>query len=336
MRSTMITKPKNTKKRLLMPIFILVSCLCQNVLAQGPDSGWWWNANESGRGYAIERQGDTLFFASFLYDESGFPSWYTATLNRNNQQGFSGILQQYQGGQTLYGDYQQPVADDANAGDITLDFSDSGNGTITWPGGIVAITRFAFAEDTNTENNDQRDSRKPEKGWWWNQDQSGRGFAVEQQGDKIFFAAFLYDGSGLPTWYTSTLKKGDQEYNGILQQFKGGQTLIGSYQSPEMLNENAGEITLVFSDSGHGKITWPGGTVAINRFHFSTDDNSGNDDRNGSDDDRNGDNNDHNGSDDDRNGDNDDRNGSDDDRNGDNDDRNGSGDDRNGHIDDRN
>jgi hypothetical protein len=339
--------------KILIPACILVSCLCQNVFAQDPDSGWWWNANESGRGYAIEKQGNTLFFASFLYDDSGFPSWYTATLNKNSQQNFSGVLQQYEGGQTLFGDYQQPVIVDANAGEITLDFSDSNNGTIAWPGGTVAISRFMFSEDNDAGNNNQSDDQKPEKGWWWNTDESGRGFAIEQQGNTIFFAAFLYDDSSSPTWYTAILdKNSQQEFIGNLQQYQGGQTLLGGYQQSAVLNDDAGEIKLVFSDSSHSTMTWPGGTVTLSRFIFASNDDgdnsnsddgrngSNNDDQNGSNDDRNGSNNDdRNGSNDDRNGsNNDDRNGSDDNRSGsDNDGRNGSDDDRNGSDnDDRN
>ena len=30
-----------------------------------PEDGWWWNPQEPGRGYMIERQEDTIFFMSF-------------------------------------------------------------------------------------------------------------------------------------------------------------------------------------------------------------------------------------------------------------------------------
>ena len=40
-----------------------------------PEDGWWWNPQESGRGYMIERQEDTIFFMSFHYTEPGDPEW---------------------------------------------------------------------------------------------------------------------------------------------------------------------------------------------------------------------------------------------------------------------
>ncbi len=265
--------------KIIRVLILLFTCsLSQNVFAMDPDTGWWWNADESGRGYAIERQGDTIFFSAFLYDDSSFPTWYTAILNRDTQQGFSGTLQQFQGGQTLSGSYQVPVSLDDNAGTITLIFSDSGNGTLIWPGGTVAINRFRFAPDDSSNDdssNDDSNDQDPNKGWWWNTDESGRGFVIEEQGDTIFFAAFLYDDSGLPTWYSAILNRDtQQDFSGILQQFQGGQTLLGTYQPPTTLNDNGGSITLQFSDTNNGTLTWPGGTVAITRFAFASDDSS--------------------------------------------------------------
>src|SRR5271169_6591172 len=40
-----------------------------------PDSGWYFNPDESGRGFNIEIQGDTLFMAGLVYDVNGNPIW---------------------------------------------------------------------------------------------------------------------------------------------------------------------------------------------------------------------------------------------------------------------
>ncbi|HFD12544.1 MAG TPA: hypothetical protein ENJ32_08770, partial [Crenotrichaceae bacterium] len=259
-------------------ILFYICSFCQIVSSQEPDSGWWWNPDQSGRGFVIEQQGDAIFFAAFLYDDSGFPTWFTSLLNRDSEQDFSGVLQQFQGGQTLLGSYQPPATLTDNAGTITLNFPDSRNGILNWPGGTVELTRFTFAEDDNSSSNDNSNP-KPDLGWWWNSDESGRGFIIDRQGDTIFFAAFLYEDSGLPTWFSAILNKDtQQDFSGILQQFQGGQTLTGSYQAPILLEDNAGTITLNFSDTSHGTLNWPGGTVALNRFRFapdvSSDDNS--------------------------------------------------------------
>ena len=38
---------------------------------QAPQTGWWWNPAESGRGFSIESSGNNLFMAAYLYDVSG-------------------------------------------------------------------------------------------------------------------------------------------------------------------------------------------------------------------------------------------------------------------------
>ena len=40
-----------------------------------PGTGWYWNPAENGRGFAIERQGDVLFLAGFMYEVSGAQVW---------------------------------------------------------------------------------------------------------------------------------------------------------------------------------------------------------------------------------------------------------------------
>ncbi|MGL1204190.1 hypothetical protein ACSTK0_25170, partial [Vibrio parahaemolyticus] len=47
----------------------------------GPQSGWWWNAAEPGRGYFLESQysaaGDqTIYAGYYMYDDAGNAVWY--------------------------------------------------------------------------------------------------------------------------------------------------------------------------------------------------------------------------------------------------------------------
>jgi hypothetical protein len=51
-----------------------------NALAVAPENGWWWNPSESGSGYAIERQGNSIFMAAFLYEFAGAATWYATLL----------------------------------------------------------------------------------------------------------------------------------------------------------------------------------------------------------------------------------------------------------------
>jgi peptidyl-prolyl cis-trans isomerase B (cyclophilin B) len=110
----------------------------------------------------------------------------------------------------------------------------------------------------------------PQTGWWWNQDESGRGYAIEQQGDKIFFAAYLYRDDGSAIWHTAVLTEmPDSRYEGELDEFQNGQTLTGEYVEPESI-PGPGKIVLNFTDSTKGNLTLPSGTVIpISRFRFA-------------------------------------------------------------------
>src|SRR5271169_959800 len=47
--------------------------------ATNPEVGWWWNPNEGGRGFAVEVQNGTMYFAGYMYDTSGNSTWYLAS-----------------------------------------------------------------------------------------------------------------------------------------------------------------------------------------------------------------------------------------------------------------
>ena len=72
--------------------------------ATNPETGWWWNPGESGRGFAVEVQNGTLFLAGYMYDNSGNPTWYVSTGPMANGS-YQGEWQQFEGGLTLTGPY---------------------------------------------------------------------------------------------------------------------------------------------------------------------------------------------------------------------------------------
>ena len=41
--------------------------------------GLWYNADESGRGYDIDLQGDTMIVTTYVYEQSGDPIWYLSS-----------------------------------------------------------------------------------------------------------------------------------------------------------------------------------------------------------------------------------------------------------------
>ncbi|MDH5264954.1 MAG: hypothetical protein OEX21_09420, partial [Betaproteobacteria bacterium] len=168
---------------------------------QPPQTGWWWNPAESGRGFSIESSGNNLFMAAYLYDVSGRSTWHVA-VGPTSLDGsvFSSQLLTFGSGVTLTGAYR------ANAplpgpGAISLTFDDAQHGTLVWPGGTLAIERFPVSA---TGPATPALANQPQSGWWWggNAD-SGRGFFIEWQGANAFLAGYMYDSQGNPTWYVA-------------------------------------------------------------------------------------------------------------------------------------
>jgi hypothetical protein len=119
--------------------------LISSITGNQPETGWYWNASQAGRGYAIEVQNGTLFLTMFHYNTDGSPTWnfYTGPIGTNGS--FAGDFAGITGGQTLGGAYRSP-----NPATLTPGFSGSFTspclGTLKFPGNPVqtSITRFAF------------------------------------------------------------------------------------------------------------------------------------------------------------------------------------------------
>ena len=189
-----------------------------------PEAGWWWNPNESGRGFFVESQNGIIYLAGYLYESDGRATWLVAGGPNADPYTYSGRLLAYGKGQTLFGDYQPPAAP-TDAGAVALSFTDDTHGTLTWPGGTIAIERQRFGATGAVF--------QPDSGWWWNADESGRGYSVEVQGESLFVVAFMYDDAGNPVWHYSAGRMATPTtYQGPWLQFAGGQTMTGAYHPP--------------------------------------------------------------------------------------------------------
>ncbi len=107
----------------------------------------WWNPNESGWGMAIAEQGSVMFLAWYVYDSSGKPVWYVASDCAVSGNGCSGTLYRTTG--PAFGPAFDPTKVQVfTAGTVTLSFSDSSNGTLSYTvngiAGTKSITRQTF------------------------------------------------------------------------------------------------------------------------------------------------------------------------------------------------
>lgn len=87
----------------------------------------------------------------------------------------------------------------------------------------------------------------------------------------MFLAGYMYDAQRSPVWYASgaTPMTGATTYEGTWQQFGNEQTLTGSYQAPTIVNSDVGNVTIQFTSTTTGTLTFPDGRqVAIQRYQF--------------------------------------------------------------------
>jgi len=227
-----------------------------------PVNGWWWSPAESGRGYGLEAKNGKIFVSTYLYQDDGTPIWYLANGSRTTT-GFSNTLNQYGNGQSLLGSYRaaQWIA---GVSPFSLTFTTPTTATLTWAGSTTSIERYDIVSGGSAAG---PVGGMPETGWWWNESESGRGFIVEVQGNKLFFSGYMYDDAGVATWYIST---GDMTstslYSGTLQRCSGGQSLTGSYRAPGCTADQ-GSVTLQFTSQIAATMTLPSGRqIPLARF----------------------------------------------------------------------
>jgi hypothetical protein len=232
--------------RVLATVLVALA-LCNSARAD-PEVGWWWNPDESGRGFFIESQGGIVFLAGYFYESGGRATWLVAGGANSDPYSYDGRLLHVTGGQTLFGDYQPP-ASPTDAGPVSLRFTDDQHGTLTWPGGTIAIERDYFGAPGDTE------TFQPESGWWWNAAESGRGYSIEVQGNVLFAVAFMYDDAGNPVWYWSAGPLSTPtHYDGQWLQFANGQTLGGPYKPPTSPVQ-VGRLIIDFTSVGEAVVT---------------------------------------------------------------------------------
>jgi len=234
---------------------------------QAPQTGWWWNPAEGGRGYAIEVQGNHLFFAAYLYDQSGRATWNVSS-GATSLDGsfFQSDLLGASGGQTLGGAYPG-FPHVLGAGPVTLTFNDATHGTMLWPGGSVPIQRFEFAANGLAA---QAQPNQPESGWWWNPQEDGRGFFIEWQNGSADLAGYMYDDAGQPIWYIAVYPTPNaQSFSGNWWQYANGQTLTGPLRPAIQVSDHVAPVTVQFQGPDTAVMTLPNGrTTALRRQRF--------------------------------------------------------------------
>jgi len=108
----------------------------------------------------------------------------------------------------------------------------------------------------------------PSLGIWWNPDESGRGYEIDRQGGTMTLAMYAYDATGKSIWYLGAgdFTAGSDQLVIDAFSYSGGQCFGCAFSSP--LGIEFGEVSIQFSDSDHGVLNFPGGSVPIEHFNY--------------------------------------------------------------------
>ncbi len=109
---------------------------------------WWGGASQSGWGLAITHQFSTMFLAWYVYNDSGQPMWYVATITNATSSGGTGQLFRTTG-PAFSTSFNPNAVVAVPAGTITVNFTDANNGSISYTvtgegSGSKTITRQIF------------------------------------------------------------------------------------------------------------------------------------------------------------------------------------------------
>ena len=187
----------------------------------------WWNSLESGWGFNVNHQGDTIFATLFTYDLSGNPMWLVLANGARQGGGntFTGDLYRTTGSPFNANPFLPSTASDVVAvGTMTVAFSGANTATLTYGVNGVSVTKaitkqvFGARAAECVATTASRASATNYTDMWWNSAESGWGINVTQQGDVLFSTLFTYAANRQGTWYVMAngARQSDGSYLGDL------------------------------------------------------------------------------------------------------------------------
>ena len=104
----------------------------------------------------------------------------------------------------------------------------------------------------------------PVQGHYWNPKESGTGYNISVQNGTMVTAIYSYDTDGKPLWYLvqCDINQVTKECTGLLQKYKNGQSIAGSYVNP-VLNGSDGEATFTWVTDSDLKLQLPQNRVTV-------------------------------------------------------------------------
>lgn len=233
-----------------------------------PQSGYWSNPDQPGRGFSIEVKDNKLFMGMMFYDTDKSSKWTISNGYMTDATHYKGKILEYSGGQALHATFAPPGPYSV-IGDVEVEFTSATTANLTWPEGKIAINRMSIVPNGLSSG---PAANMPQTGWYWQPVEGGRGWFVEVQGDTAYVTAYVYDNQGPSGWYVSRGQMvSNAFYMGQFQAFTGGSPLGATYAAPTDIVDG-GYVTMLFPVEGqNGTATlWlgTGDVIPLVRFEF--------------------------------------------------------------------
>jgi serine protease len=216
---------------------------------------WWFGQAFNGTGISIIEHHDVLFATWYVYDANGKGSWLVMSGGAwdASHTTFSGAMYSTTG--APFNDYSPP-ATVAQAGTLSLHFSDSSNGTLSYTlisgqSGAFALTRQPFGAVVAPSHANYSDL------WWGGTAQDGWGLTLNQHYDTLVAIWYTYGLGGKPVFYIMPggTWTDSATLSGTIYATTG--TPFGSsYDVGQFVAATVGSVTFSFSDISHATFSY--------------------------------------------------------------------------------
>lgn len=259
------------------PLFTVVDYPCDSHLVLGlqdgiyvlscatPNySGLYWVPLESGQGYTLTHQANTIFLLAYVYGADRTPQWLSMLARLDDTGAYSGEVL------TSTGQPGNSVAHYLTSGSLTP----NPDGTIQLQIGAAKKTlqRFDFADGSPVPA--CQFGAAPGSvatGLWWNPNQSGAGFGIHDQGGRLFVTWYSYDAAGNPRWGSALMNAaGANAYSGALYATSGPTFSDATFDPATVVPMLIGTASLSIADPTHATFTVGDVSVPLTQFTFAT------------------------------------------------------------------
>ena len=255
-------------RRLLATLAAVAGLAATQAHAYEPESGLWWNPNESGTGYAIEIQDDFMAVTIYGGAQNGYAKWYTSAGRLDGNAYFEADLLGFDHVQPIGQPYGGRPTPEPGYGrlKIVFDPDDNRRATLTWPNGrSTPIQRHEFylkrPEDTGSVTGN---TLKMLGEWQVTIDLSQSNADYPYSGDVVVLDDYDYDSQD-GRWVYEGCRPDDAQVGGCSNDALIFHDAVGYFEVPTGLQ------VLLVKDGAYGNQMW----YALYVMKVGTNDGSG-------------------------------------------------------------